>query len=65
MAQVEYCDDCKRMKGIACACDLTFAEKAKGIGFGMDGWAPNSQPIQMPDNYPKGGKLSKHKPAGL
>jgi hypothetical protein len=29
VAEAEYCEKCKRIKGIGCACDESFADKVK------------------------------------
>lgn len=31
MATIEYCSDCTRIKGVGCACGLSFAEKVRSI----------------------------------
>jgi len=33
MSESNYCEDCKRLKDIACTCGMTFAEKIKGMTF--------------------------------
>lgn len=35
----EYCEDCKRIKDIACTCDLTFAEKVKQTNVNWVTWS--------------------------
>lgn len=30
-AKVTYCGTCRRIKGVGCACGLTFAEKIKSV----------------------------------
>jgi hypothetical protein len=65
MAQAEYCDECHKIIGVFCGCDMTFAERVRTVNVSYEGWAPTNQAIEMPSNYPKGGKLSPHKPKGL
>lgn len=41
--KIEYCEDCRRIKGVGCDCGLSFQEKMRGIsltvplGFGYRG----------------------------
>jgi hypothetical protein len=36
---VNYCEKCRRLKEIACACDLTFAEKVKRTQVNWISWS--------------------------
>lgn len=62
MAQVEWCAECKRMVDISCVCEVPFGERVKTVSFETGSWAPNTKAFQVPENYPKGGKLSPHRP---
>lgn len=34
-----YCDDCKRLKGIACTCGMTFKDKVKSTQINWASWS--------------------------
>jgi hypothetical protein len=39
MSESNYCEDCKRLKDIACTCGIIFAEKAKTTSVNWATWS--------------------------
>lgn len=39
MTKAEYCEDCGRLKDVACVCGLTFAEKIKLTNVNFATWS--------------------------
>lgn len=39
MSESNYCEDCKRLKNIACTCGMTFAEKIKTTSVNWASWS--------------------------
>jgi hypothetical protein len=45
MPQIKYCDQCKRIVGIGCTCNMTFKEKIKGANINWISWSDTRKDI--------------------
>ena len=39
MSKAEYCEDCKRIKGVACTCGMSFKDKIKTQNLNWATWS--------------------------
>ena len=47
MSESNYCEDCKRLKDIACTCGMTFAEKIKTTSVNWATWSDTRKALDF------------------